>query len=92
MDLLQNEVIPDLKAMNPVNPGTLDGVYFQQDGAVPHRTQEIKAYLKDQFGDRILGLGLPEIGIYNVTQDGTPYLASFENPCLAIRYIVTTFA
>ena len=72
LKLLQKEVIPDLKALNPVNPGILDGVYFQQDGAAPHRAQTAKTYLKEQFGDRILGLGLPGIGWPPYSPDLTP--------------------
>ena len=50
LKLLQEEVIPDLKALNPVNPGTLDGVYFQQDGAAPHVARHALQWIANHFG------------------------------------------
>lgn len=72
LKLLEEKIIPDLKSLNHVKPGSLDGLYWQQDGASPHTAIHVKAYLKDQFGDRLLALGLPGIGWPPYSPDLTP--------------------
>ena len=51
--LLRYTAIPALKV---INGGTLDGMYWQQDGAKVHRTKKVLQYLDGQFGPRMLAL------------------------------------
>ena len=52
--LIRYTCVPELKAGNG---GTLDGLWWQQDGASPHRTTKNMRYLDGQFGERVLGMG-----------------------------------
>ena len=51
--LLRYTAIPALKR---INGGTLDGMYWQQDGAKVHRTKRALKYLDGQFGPRMFAL------------------------------------
>lgn len=58
LDFLRNELIPALcrlfpNANNPNIPG--DFVWFQQDGAPPHFSREVREYLNDVFPGRWIG-------------------------------------
>ena len=52
--MLENEFFPAAQAS-----GQIDGFWFQQDGAAPHRTVDVKNSIRNVFGDRITGLGFP---------------------------------
>lgn len=39
----------------------IDGYWFQQDGARPHRTREVFDTLSEWFGDHIIGLDAPRL-------------------------------
>ena len=56
-----------LHRINPINPGSLEGWIFQQDGAPPHTTKKVRDLLNEEFGSNYfaggkrgakLGLGL----------------------------------
>ena len=55
--LLQYHCLPELRALNPDNPGTLEGMIWTQDGARIHRSKENTAYLDRQFKERQFSLG-----------------------------------
>ena len=50
---VRNNCVPALKALNPTNPGSLQGMIWQQDGASVHCTNQVMTYLGRQFGDRV---------------------------------------
>ena len=55
--LLQYRCFPELRALNPDNPGSLEGMIWTQDGARIHRSKENTAYLDRQFQERQFSLG-----------------------------------
>lgn len=55
LDFLQM-ILPELLAIQDVN---LRGLYFQQDGAPPHYSREVRAHLNDQFPNRWIGRAGP---------------------------------
>ena len=55
--LLQYHCLPELRLLNPDNPGSLEGMIWTQDGARIHRTKENTAYLDRQFKERQFSLG-----------------------------------
>jgi len=50
--MLENEFFPAARANGQIN-----GFWFQQDGATPHRTLDVKNCIHSVFFDRIIGLG-----------------------------------
>ena len=50
-DLLKNQVFPEMNRL-----GKVRGYYFMQDGARPHRTEQVFELLEQQFGSRLIGL------------------------------------
>lgn len=50
-DLLKDKVIPELDRLGKVN-----GYYFMQDGARPHRTKKVFELLRQRFRSNIIGL------------------------------------
>ena len=52
--LLSYTCIPEL---NVGNGGTLQGLWWQQDGASPHRSAKIMRYLDTQFKEKVLAMG-----------------------------------
>ena len=55
--LLIHHCIPELKAINPENPGSLAGIIWIQDVARVHRLFENNAYLDSKFGSNQFALG-----------------------------------
>lgn len=58
LEFLRNELIPDLCEMfpNPNNPQVPDpSIWFQQDGAPPHFSREVREYLNEIFPGRWIG-------------------------------------
>jgi len=51
-NLLRTEFLPQVRRMNKIN-----GFWFMQDGARPHRTDPVFQTLNQAFGSRIIGLG-----------------------------------
>ena len=49
-NLIRHKCVPELKQ---INGGSLDGMWFQQDGAKVHRTTKVLKYLDGQFGERM---------------------------------------
>lgn len=49
--MLETEFIPVAQGL-----GLIDGYWFMQDGARPHRTREVFDLLNEHFNDRVLGL------------------------------------
>ena len=52
-NLLRHKAIPQLKR---INGGSLDRMWWQQDGAKVHRSKKVMAYLDGQFGSRVMAL------------------------------------
>ena len=50
LDLLQNEIIPEINRLFPNM-----NVYFQQDGAPPHYQRDVRQYLDTTFPQRWIG-------------------------------------
>ena len=48
LDILQNHVVPNLPNNNLI---------FMQDGATPHTANIVKDFLRQQFGENLIGLG-----------------------------------
>ena len=53
LELLKKTVIPELTWRNG---GTLENIFWTQDGAPCHRSQEVMEYLDQKFGDHVIGL------------------------------------
>ena len=68
--LLRSKFIPFAQGINAV-----EGYWFMQDGALPHRTNEVLDFLDEHFPNRVLGLGCRGKGI-----DWPPYSPDL-NPC-----------
>lgn len=51
--LLRFKCVPRLKQ---INDGSLNGMWFQQDGATVHRTGRVLRYLDRQFGQRMMAM------------------------------------
>ena len=51
--MLRNRAVPDLKRLNG---GSLQGVWWQQDGASVHRPLRTMQYLDRQFENRVLAM------------------------------------
>lgn len=53
--MLREQVLPDIER----EFGSLDDLYFQQDGASPHTCKDSIEFLKTKFGDRIISATWP---------------------------------
>ena len=53
-NLLRYNCVPQFKKMNG---GTLQDLWWQQDGASPHRTVKVARFLDGQFKEKVLGMG-----------------------------------
>ena len=71
-EMLENEFIPLAQATDRV-----EGYWFMQDGARPHRTNQVFEVLDEHFHGRVLGLGYEEKGS---GLDWPPYSPDM-NPC-----------
>ena len=49
-----------LHRINPINPGSLEGWIFQQDGAPPHTTKKVRDLLNEEFGSNYFAKGKEE--------------------------------
>lgn len=72
-NMLNNEIFPYLLGSEKV-----EEYWFMQDGARPHRTQEIFDLLSEQFSNRIIGLDAPSKT--GSGEDWPPYSPDL-NPC-----------
>ena len=54
LNMLRNDIVPELR-----RKGLLETAVFQQDGAPPHWSREVRDYLTMTFGDRWIGRGGP---------------------------------
>lgn len=71
--ILLNKFIPFAGGMDAV-----EGHWFMQDGALPHRTNEVFEILNEHFSGRVIGLGYPTR--FNGGLDWPPYSPDL-NPC-----------
>lgn len=71
--MLLEEFIPVVQGMK-----TIDRFWFMQDGALPHRTNNVFQTLDEHFTGRVIGLGYPSK--YGGGLDWPPYSPDL-NPC-----------
>jgi hypothetical protein len=71
LEMLDSVVIPDLDYRQE-----LDRTTFQQDGARPHIQRDVRQYLQDYFGSRIISQGFPNLHIFE-----WPARSPDLNPC-----------
>ena len=50
-------LIFNVHRINPINPGSLEGWIFQQDGAPPHTTKKVRDLLNEKFGSNYFAGG-----------------------------------
>ena len=50
-NLVRYNCLNDVKALNPQQPNSLDGMFWQQDGATVHCTNRTMNLLDEQFGN-----------------------------------------
>jgi len=67
LKMLKKYLLPQLTCLNY----TLANTWFQQDGAPPHRTERVLAFLENAFEDRLMSHGCP-IAWPPRSQDLTP--------------------
>ena len=60
IDMLREEVLPDIKAK--LGEEEFSKMWFQQDGASPHRTRAAIDYLHSVFGNRLIALNSARVG------------------------------
>jgi len=73
LGLLRDRVLPEMYGL-----GWVENFWYMQDGARPHRTDEVFEFLQEHFGTRVIGLDYP-----NYAQGGVewpPYSPDL-NPC-----------
>ena len=58
--MLREEVLPDIKAK--LGEEEFSKMWFQQDGASPHRTRAAIDYLHSVFGNRLIALNSARVG------------------------------
>lgn len=56
--ILEDSFVPFLKGIQNITD--FEDAWFQQDGARPHRTQEVFSLLNKHFGKRVIALDYPE--------------------------------
>ena len=71
--MLRTEFFPEAARM-----GKIDGFWFMQDGARPHRTDPVFRAINEVFGSRIIGLGSTDRFLGSI--DWPPYSPDL-NPC-----------
>jgi len=71
--MLRREFIPYAQAMDAI-----EGYWFMQDGALPHRTNAVFELLDEHFPGRVLGLGYGDK--HSGGLDWPPYSPDL-NPC-----------
>lgn len=72
-EMLETDFIPTAQGMNAV-----EGFWFMQDGAMPHRTREVFEVLDEHFHGRVLALDYE--ARYGSGMDWPPYSPDL-NPC-----------
>lgn len=80
-----------------LNNGTLDGVYYHQDGASAHTTQRVRDKLKEWFGEKIISLRSnfecaprsPDLTPLDFYQWGVLRHRCFLSPLIKTRYTRT---
>lgn len=75
-NILQNFFIPALQGM--MESTDLESAWFQQDGARPHRTDEVFEVISEYFGNRVMALDYKEFNEEGI--DWPPYSPDL-NPC-----------
>ncbi|XP_015117728.1 histone-lysine N-methyltransferase SETMAR [Diachasma alloeum] len=73
LEMLETKFFPFAK-----KKGLVKDFYFMQDGATPHRTNDVFAALHKVYGDRVIGLGYPHFA--RAGMEWPPYSPDL-NPC-----------
>ena len=55
--LLEEKIFPEIEQLNTLEHGTLNRMWWQQDGAPAHKTKKVKKLLAEKFGNRQFALG-----------------------------------
>lgn len=74
--ILEDSFVPFLQGIQ--NMTDFENAWFQQDGARPHRTQEVFSLLNEHFGKRVFALDYPEASGEGI--EWPPYSPDL-NPC-----------
>ncbi|GBN95858.1 hypothetical protein AVEN_204265-1 [Araneus ventricosus] len=73
VEALRNQFIPAIQS-----EPDFESMWFMQDGATPHHTNEVFDLLEEHFDERIVALGYPKLK--NMGIDWPPYSPDL-NPC-----------